>query len=541
MKTTNFMNFLPDFLILISYMIHFSDKHESLHNLTYEGSFYWNTAKNLSFRVYLFNMEYISYNDVRVFDINSMWLGTSIEELMENAGRAVAEETLRRIKKGKNILVVCGTGNNGGDGLVAARYLAKAGFSVKVFILGKKMKSRAAEKNLERLRFLSSIKIQFSQDSKKLEINEDIVIDALLGTGIRGEIKEPYKSAVNRIAISKAFKVAVDLPSGMDSRGEGYFAEPDFVVTFVAMKLGLERYNTVVNDIGVPENALRFAGPGDMAICLRKRFKEAHKGDFGRVVVIGGNKEYHGAPVLSARGALGTGIDMVYLFVPEVLLTPVRCISPDFIVTGYSGEKLTQKSLDEGNKIFKKADAAVIGPGLGDDSETIEAVLSFLNHWDKPVVVDADALRALAFDKKILRGKHAILTPHAGELRRLSGVESENREATVKKAAEEFNATLLLKGSTDIVASPRGRIKFNMTGNAGMTRGGTGDVLAGIAAGLLAQEAEPFYAACASAFINGYSGDRLLERKGYFFLASELSMEIPLAIKDVFSRVGISF
>ncbi|GBE55765.1 MAG TPA: NAD(P)H-hydrate dehydratase [Euryarchaeota archaeon] len=486
-------------------------------------------------------MEYISYNDVRVFDINSMWLGTSVKELMENAGRAVAEETLRRIKKGKNILVVCGTGNNGGDGLVAARYLAKAGFGVRVFVFGKKMKSRAAEKNLEKLRFLSSIKTQFSQDSEKLEIDEDVVIDALLGTGIRGEIKEPYKSAVNKIAVSKAFKVAVDLPSGMDSKGEGYFAEPDLVVTFIAMKQGLERHNTVVKDIGMPENALTFAGPGDLVICLRKRFKEAHKGDFGRVVVIGGSKEYHGAPVLSARGALGTGIDLVYLFVPGVLLNPVRSVSPDFIVTGYSGDRLTKKSLGEGKKIFDKADAAVIGPGLGDDSKTIEAVLSFLKHWNKPVVVDADALKALALDKEVLRGKHAILTPHAGELRRLSGVESENREATVKKVAEEFNATILLKGSTDIVASPVGRIKFNNTGNAGMTRGGTGDVLAGIAAGLLAQGAEPFYAACASAFINGYSGDRLFERKGYFFLASELSVEIPIAIKDVFSRVDISF
>jgi len=486
-------------------------------------------------------MDYITHQDVRIFDINSVWLGKNVEELMENAGKAVAEEVLKRFKKGKSLLVVCGTGNNGGDGLVAARYLAKAGFGVRVFILGNRMKSGAAEKNLQKLGFLRTVKVEFSTDAEKLEIGEDIVIDALLGTGIRGELREPHKSAVEKIALAKAFKVAVDLPSGMDSDGDGFFAEPDLVVTFVAMKPGLERFNTVVKDIGMPERAITHAGPGELAVSLRRRTKEAHKGDFGIVVVIGGSREYHGAPVLSAFGALGTGVDIAYLFVPEEILTPVRCFSPDFIVRGYSSENFTQKALEEGREIFERASAAVIGPGLGAEKETLEAVIAFLEQWDKPVVVDADALKAVALEKEILRGKRAIVTPHAGELKRLAGDKFESRESAARETAQELGAVVLLKGNPDLIASPEGRFKFNNTGNPGMTVGGTGDVLAGVAAGLLAQGAEPFYAACAAAFINGFAGDRLFEEKGYFFLASELASELPLAIKDVLSNVGISF
>lgn len=484
-------------------------------------------------------MSYISHQEVKVLDVNSIWHGTEVEELMENAGRAVAEEVSKRVKEGE-LLVVCGTGNNGGDGLVAARYLAKAGYKVRVFLLGKEMKSRASRKNLERLR-ISGILVEASPEPERLEVWEEVVVDALLGTGIEGELREPYRTAVEKIKNSKAYKVAVDLPSGMDNRGEGFFAKPDFVVTFVAPKIGLESFNTVVRDIGIPERAKSHAGPGEVAVSLKKRDKDAHKGDFGRVLVVGGSEDFHGAPLLSAMGSYASGCDLVYLIVPEDILTPARCFAPEFIVIGYSAKNLKAESIKEAENFIHKADTAVIGPGLGERDETLRAVVKFLEEWEKPVVVDADALKAVALAGRVLEGKRAIVTPHAGELRMLAGKEFEDRELAAREVAESLSSIVLLKGSTDVIASPDGRVKLNDTGNSGMTAGGTGDVLAGIAAGFLAQDAEPFYAACASAFINGYAGDCLARKKGYLFSSSELAKEVPLAIKEVFSRVGWRF
>jgi len=482
-------------------------------------------------------MNYIDHKEVKIMDINSLWLGRGVGELMENAGRGIAEEVARG-GEGRKVLVICGTGNNGGDGLVAARYLAREGYEVSVFILGEEMKSRESRRNLELLE-AEGVPVKLSRGGEGLEIEGDIVIDALLGTGIEGEVREPYRSAIGKIGSSKAFKVAVDLPSGMDSEGKGYYAPPDLVVTFIGLKRGLEKFNTVLKDIGVPDKARTDCGPGELVVSLKKREKKAHKGDFGRVLVLGGSRDFHGAPLLSSLGSYASGCDLVYLFIPREILTPARCFSPELILKSYPSPYLSPGDIERGGDFFSRADCAVIGPGLGRGEETKEAVLSFLEQWEKPAVIDADGLHALAGRKKVLQGKRAILTPHRGELSALAGREVKDPEKSSKELAADLGCTVLLKGSTDIIASPEGKLKYNDTGNPGMTVGGTGDVLAGVAGGFLAQGAQPFYAACASAFVNGLAGDRLLDKKGYSFLASELAREVPYAMKEALDRVGI--
>ncbi|NOZ57974.1 MAG: NAD(P)H-hydrate dehydratase [Euryarchaeota archaeon] len=473
--------------------------------------------------------------EFRVLDINSTWLGVGVEELMENAGRAVAEVLGERTDlEGRRVLVLCGTGNNGGDGLVAARYLLEAGARVSVVLLGEP-KSDAARGNLAKLRRLG-VKVRRSFE----RLDAEIVVDALLGTGVRGEVREPYRRAIEAINGSRAFKVSVDVPSGLNERGEGYCVAADLVVTFHAPKPGLERFPTVVVDIGIPQEASRCVGPGDVVVRLPKRRREAHKGEHGRVLVVGGSAEYHGAPLLSARAALRSGVDLVYLAVPEVNFEVTRGFSPEFIVRKYPGERFSARAIPEVEPLLEKVDSVVLGPGLGVVEETLEAVVEFLNLCQKPCVVDADAIKALR-DRLPLKGARLVLTPHAGEFYALTGErlpqEPEARAEAAAEWASELGAVLLVKGSVDVIASPDGEVRLNRTGNPAMTAGGTGDVLSGIVAGLIARGMRRFDAACCAAFINGYAGDLLTEERRSL-TALELADAIPHAIKDIFERFG---
>ncbi|WP_456474051.1 NAD(P)H-hydrate dehydratase [Candidatus Pyrohabitans sp.] len=478
-------------------------------------------------------MRMLTAEELRILDINSAWLGVPTEELMENAGRAVAEEVAERVEvEGKRVLVLCGTGNNGGDGLVAARYLAQMGASVMAMLLGEP-RSSASKQKLSELRRLG---IRIKQ-LKKQRLSADIIVDALLGTGIKGAVREPYRSVIEEVNKSAALKVSVDLPSGLNEVGEGYCVAADLVVTFHAPKPGLERFPTIVVDIGIPEKASRYVGPGDVVVNLPERRKEAHKGDHGRVLIIGGSMEYHGAPLLSALGALNAGVDLVYLAVPEVNFEVSRSFSPELIVRAYPGEYLSIEAVATIEDLLERATCVLLGPGLGVRKETARAVLEILRRCSKPCVVDADALKALKGELPI-KGAELVLTPHAGEFNVLTGEhlpqKLEERSEVVRRWSRQLESVILLKGSVDIVASPEGRVKFNETGNPGMTVGGTGDVLSGLTAGLIAQGMGVYQAACCSAFINGYAGDMLLEEKGYAFTASNLAAQVPHAVKRIF-------
>jgi NAD(P)H-hydrate epimerase len=480
-------------------------------------------------------MKYITHKEMRILDINSEYFGISRSRLMENAGRQVFETLRKRFKiKDKKIAVSCGTGNNGGDGFVAARYLASEGAKVDVILLGSEAEIRTPEarEKFGLIRKNRKIKIL-----KKIKNNYDIIIDAILGTGIEGELREPIASAVERINKSKAFKVSVDMPTGFGSKR---CVNADLVVTFHAMKKGPEKFNTIIADIGIPKEAESCVGPGDLIVNL-KRDKESRKGDNGKVLVVGGSDLYYGAPILSAFGALNSGVDLVYLAVPEENYEVTRAFSPDFIVRKYPGDFLSPGGIGAILGLTENCDCVVIGPGLGIRNETKSAVLEVLKKIKIPAVIDADALKAIAEKKELLKKLNAVLTPHAGEFRILTGEELsgdlEERKEVVLRHAEKLNATILLKAPVDIIASPN-KVKLNVTGNAGMTVGGTGDVLAGIVASFVAQKLEPFDAACCAAFVNGTAGDELYKFKGYCFTASDVAGELPSIIKKFTASLG---
>ena len=468
----------------------------------------------------------LSQDEMRALDINARYLGVAEETLMENAGRAVAEEVLRRFGTEAKAVVLCGHGNNGGDGLVAARYLAEAGMEVRVYLV-REPASELTARMLAELRSTGMVKVL----KYRGRLSEaDVLVDALLGTGVRGEVREPYRSVIAEVNRFAGYVVSVDLPSGMNESGGGYRVEPDLVVTLHAMKRGLENLPCVVRDIGIPEEAGRYVGPGDVAVSVWKRSRDSHKGENGRVLIVGGSTEYHGAPVLAALGAMRAGADLVLVAVPEAIEVPVRAASPEIILRPYSGQRLEAGAVDALLELAESADCVLLGPGLGEHEKTLDAVRHMLKELEVPCVLDASALAA-ARGAALPEG--SVLTPHAGEFRKITGTslprEVGLRAEAVQRLARRRRAVVLLKGRVDVIASP-GRVKLNRTGSPGMTKGGTGDVLAGVVASFIAQGCGSFEAACCAAFLCGLAGETLERRRGYGFSAAELAEALPEAV-----------
>lgn len=271
---------------------------------------------------------------------------------------------------------------------------------------------------------------------------------------------------------------------------------------------------------------------------LPVRRPDSHKGENGRVLVIGGSMDYFGAPILSGLGALYSGSDLVYLLVPECNFEVSRSFYPDFIVKKYGGNYLNVRSLDAAAPLIEKSDAVVIGPGLTNNEDIFTNVIKLLKRIEVPVVLDADALPAIT-ELEPNPNRQLVITPHHGEFAELINEQfdaetpEEEKQKLVQKYADQWQTVILLKGCEDLIASPKGELMSNMTGNPGMTVGGTGDVLSGLLATLLAQKTPPFEAACAAAFVNGFTGDQLLKQKGFVFSATDLALELPYAIREL--------
>lgn len=259
-----------------------------------------------------------------------------------------------------------------------------------------------------------------------------------------------------------------------------------------------------------------------------ERNKNSHKGTNGRILVIGGSELYTGAPALVGLAALRTGADLVHIAAPKRVADICASFSPDLITIPLSGQHFAQKHLKELQTYVEKVDCVVIGPGLGRSKETGKAVISFIKACKIPMVIDADALKLVVANLRIILKKNCVLTPHRKEFELLSGKKSEAEE--VRKFAAHHDAIILLKAPIDIITDGR-KTEFNSTGNAGMTVGGTGDVLSGVVAGLIAQGVELFDAALKGAKINGIAGDTCRSKMGYGFMASDLLEEIPMALK----------
>ncbi len=486
--------------------------------------------------------------DFIVLEENSEWLGISKLLLMENAGASIARRAVEMLgsPKDKRILVFCGRGNNGGDGMVAARHLAALGAIVRVLLIGGEPKAKEAAYNYEVLKNCHlSIETKVIKEKDDLEglKNADLIIDALLGTGTRGAPRGLMAEAIKVMNSMKSRILSIDTPSGLNPfTGEalGACVRADVTVTFHSMKQGLKEElcgRIIVEKLGAPPEALILCGPGDVKVVVRKRDPWSHKGDFGRILIVGGSSKYSGAPALAGLAALRSGADLAMIVGPKKAILPIKGVSPDLIAVPLpSKDAISKEDVPTILKEVERSDVVLIGPGIGLSVETREAVvflLEKLKEMGKKAVLDADVLK---FTEPGMGWPKMIITPHSGEFEKIFGekppIELKKRIELVKKASARLNGTVLLKGHFDVICSLGKRYKVNITGNPGMTVGGTGDVLSGVLSAFYAVHKDPLRASSAAAYVVGRAGDMALEEFGYSLVATDLLDRIPKAILE---------
>ncbi|MFC7057431.1 NAD(P)H-hydrate dehydratase [Halovenus salina] len=473
----------------------------------------------------------ITGSEMAVVDANAEALGVPRKQLMESSGNAVAETVREVAEPGETVVIVAGRGNNGGDAFVAARFLDE--FDVRVRLLGRAetLTTAIARENWEAL-LAAEYDTRELRDSTAIDLGDaDVLVDAMLGTGISGDLREPAATAAAAMNAADAPIISVDVPSGFDAE-TGTTApsavEPDHIITFHDTKPGLTELDIPVRvaDIGIPATAETFVERGDL---LRlSRAAESHKGDHGEVLVIGGGP-YTGAPALAAQAVLRAGADLVKVTCPTSVAHEVQGYSENLILYPMQGRRLEPGHVGPVMEYAREHDTLVIGPGLGDDEETLEAARAIIESYDGTAVVDADPLKIVP---EVETEADLICTPHQGELTAMGGKTAEDwreRRDLVAEFAADLNHTLLVKGNYDIVADAD-RSRVSRTGNPGMTVGGTGDVLAGVT-GALAATLDPFEAAGVGAFVTGRAGDIAAETYGNGLVATDLLDAIPQAME----------
>jgi len=512
--------------------------------------------------------EYISSAEMAAIDENCKFFGLSSAQLMENAGAGIANAVEKQFEgntKNVKVTVMAGKGNNGGDAFVAARHLQlkNGNFNVQILLVGnsKDLRTEESRRNWQILH-ACGYDMEEITDSSELRAREpllkgsDVIIDAIFGTGVRGKIKEPEATAIDLInEANAAFVVSGDIPSGLDpDTGESEKAvRANVTVTFHRAKKGLLKADAkehvgklVVAGIGIPEGIENLAGPGDVRLVVRQRKPSSHKGDNGRVLIVGGGP-FSGAPTLAALGALRAGADWVTIAAPKSVSSVISSLSPNLIVQPLSSDILVEKDVPTVLNLIRAHDVVVIGMGLGAKEETKRATRMIIeDEASKRVVVDADGFYGLHLPLKMkeeVGDKFVIVTPHAGEFMKMElkgrGVkvppeeQIEERINFVKDFSSANRVTTLMKGPTDIISNGV-RVKRNKAGNAGMTVGGTGDVLAGVTGAFFAIVTdEPLKVATAAAFVNGAAGNIAFENKGFGLLATDVVENIPEVMKGM--------
>jgi len=469
--------------------------------------------------------------EVKVLDINSDYLGVPVEDLMENAGDELAEAVISEGGRGKNVLIFCGPGNNGGDGFTAAHHLQKKA-NVRVVLMKppSQINTALARRRYEVISDLA--KTIGGADEIVVDIAwADIIVDAMLGVGVKGDLREPYETVVHLINSSEKKVISADVPTGL---GNSEAVKPNLTVTFHDVKEGMSKKNSgkiVVADIGIPKEAVTGTGPG-LFQYYPLNANTSHKGDNGHLLVIGGGP-YTGAPALSALAAYRAGVDLVTVASPKWAAGVIAGYSPSIIATGLDCETLGPSQIEELLNLAKRATTVLIGPGIGRDPETGKLLAKLIPRLEVPVVLDADALTLLEGKARTLRKVQSIITPHNREFKTLFGdaVKRGKRENMVIQGAKETQGVVLLKGHTDIIGDADGRTLENKTGHGAMTVGGTGDVLAGLVAGLAAKGVDLFNAASLGAFVNGYAGQLAFNGKSYGLMPMDVVEAIPQVLK----------
>ena len=506
--------------------------------------------------------------DMMVTDYNCEYLGLSRLCLMESAGKSLAEEVgkiaVYTFSKPVKVVIFTGSGGNGGDGFVAARYLLNRGYDVDVYMLKDNIHSSEARTNFEilenmkpRLSRLNIYNLKTLQDINGCEVanstdSEYVIVDGLLGTGIKGSLQTNIRRAIEIINESKGIKISVDVPSGMDpltGNVDDLAVIPDYTISFHKIKTGVRNAEEevvgglVTADIGIPFEAEYFVSYGDF-LRLKNRTLSSHKGNNGRLLIVGGSADYSGAPAIAGMAAIGAGADLVYVASPEKSAEAIKSTSPDLIVKSLEGDKLSLSHLDEILKISDNVDAVLMGPGAGIDDETSKLFNVLASKIKKPIVMDADSLKQVELSL-IKNREDIILTPHIFEFKSFFNVENDlkldidsydfkkvdENITQFQQIARRIKGTVIVKGQYDLILQGT-KFRINKSGNPGMTVGGTGDALAGIVTGLLSQGLNTFDCACLGVFINGLAGDRAYDEKGNGFSATDLVSYIGGVIKD---------
>ncbi|MCF0152030.1 MAG: NAD(P)H-hydrate dehydratase [Megasphaera sp.] len=505
--------------------------------------------------------------------------------LMENAGHAVAERAGAWLDgwDGKDVVLFCGKGNNGGDGFVIARHILAAGARAYVYILGQEEDySDEARQHLHTLQQLADEETclllpapQSDADWQLLQkrlLASSVVIDAMLGTGFHGSLRQPIASIVAEVnaaaAAGAVTVIAVDMPTGVNSdtgavsNGDDDEDGPlfaDMTVTFGALKRGLVLYpgracagHVEVDPIGMPgpllmqleEDPAYLLQESDIAEIVVPRSPDSHKGTHGTIAIVTGSSQMAGAALMAAHGAVRSGAGKVFLRVPGATAPYCIGVQPEIMVRGVgAGDHFTAADADEIIAESKNWSVLAMGPGMGRDADTKAFLLKVLAAVDCPVVLDADALNLLVGEKALIasRGSRIIMTPHLAEFSRISGLSMAEIKAdpigTARRFASEWKVNLVLKGApTLIVSAKTGNVYVNSTGNAGMACGGMGDVLTGMIAAMTAHQgmSDLCSAACAGVYLHGAAGDACRKDRGpYGFTPMETADALPRVLASL--------
>ena len=491
----------------------------------------------------------LSSEEMAVVEQNAVALGVTIDTLMENAGRAVAEEAARHLPAPPaRVAVVASTGNNGGDGTCAAFYLQQWGYSPEVWLVRppSEIRSRAARRCYERIEHRVPIhpRVPRAEDLTTMPL----VLDALLGTGQAEQLRSPIREAVEAIRGSRAPVLAIDLPTGvLDPLG----LRPSWTVTFTTVKAEMataEAGEVTVRDIGMPAAAWQRTGPGEF-LFYHPPDGRHDRGRSGRVIVVGGGP-YSGAPALAGLAALRSGAERATILAPGGAAERIQSFSPNLIVRSFGPGRFRPTDLPEILDFVRSAPprAVMMGMGAGAHAETLELMGGLIRALlgNIPLVVDADALSALPSPAEIAeRARDSssptlIATPNSGEFARVFGAKAseapEEKSAEVERIASERRVTLLVKGEPDLVSD--GATTFeNSHHHPAMTVGGVGDVLAGVVGSLLAQGLAPLHAARLGTYWTGAAGLRASSVRSFGLLATDVIEELPHALVGGLERL----
>lgn len=480
--------------------------------------------------------EVLTPMEMRVTDKNTEYNHVPTLVLMENAGSAIADYIVNNYPSKKKVSIYSGVGGNGGDGFVIARHLLNHGYKVRLFLLARaeRIKNEDSRINWESIKIIAqtdkNLNLKVITDSTQLNPDSsDIIVDALLGTGVNGKLRQPLSKAIDVINNAPAITIAVDIPSGLSpENGE---VQDKCVVAHttltlhklkVGLKLAQQTYtgNVEVLDIGIPRVSEEYVGMGDL-LKLKKPDVNSHKGQNGSILIVGSNRDYVGAAIFAAESALTQMMDLVYIIAPEESAKVIKSYNPEFIVRGVKGDVLDLNAYDDIMEVASRVDSVLIGSGSGVDEKTADLFNKIVSELSIPLVIDADALKLV--EKDNLSG-NVILTPHEHEFEKFFGVKlpfkQEDRIDLLNKLSKEYSCVILLKGVVDIISSPDD-YKLNRTGNPGMTIGGTGDLLAGLTVALSSQ-ISLFDSACIASFLLGSAGDKALEEKGFNYRINDI-------------------